>query len=148
MYKYMEYTFFVILNIILSFGVVLFPAIYLTIVISNNEFDNYIVEYLLVTIVIWVLFLLVKFLLFQWLYKLKRIFPNIFEILDNFIKSRHFQQKTLLSVFMLDILVLCFINYNIINLREIILLYIFLGGGALPCYLALLCSKSIKQENR
>ncbi len=76
-YKYLEYTIFVILNIILSFGIVLFPTIYLHIICSNDKFENYIVEYLLITIIVWILFDVIKFILFDLLYKLKRILPNI-----------------------------------------------------------------------
>ncbi len=114
---------------------------------------------ILLCFIVWLVFMCIKFTILPLIYKHKRYFPVIHGLLNRIISDKKFAIKYLIFVALTDILpfvLAIFLDAFLVRdflqcVLSNLLLYListFLGGGALPCYLALLCSKSIKQENR
>ncbi|MCR5261103.1 MAG: hypothetical protein K6C94_04620 [Candidatus Gastranaerophilales bacterium] len=157
--KKIEYTFFTILNIYLSafwlnafvtVFIVVVPIFKIAIIIEKyNHVENFADNVFIYSLifVIPIFSMLLKILIFPFLYKIKFL-SNIKDFLKKFATDKNFSIKILFSALIFDIIVylitVFLLEKQLVNpdyidaIKESALVFVFTFFGVLPCYLSFL----------
>ena len=154
--KYLEYVIFIFLNIIFSFSVLgvslflllLFSPPFQAFLPHKAELtDDVLWAYALGAFLIYLFYIPVKLFIFQILFILKNILPNINCFLKHILDNKIFRHKILFFAFLID-LIFYLLDGFILNpifsgsLTDATSTFIVFGGGVLPCYFVfLLCNR-------
>lgn len=150
-----EKVFFIIINLLFASGPLVADLIgKLSLLIShyffhvnpaNSENDW---QFLYGCIILYLIYILIKFTLFPILYMFKKQLPFIHNFFDKFLKERNFKYKVFVGSMLIDVLILCihilqlkvFFNYTTFSslLDSTIFLYELFGFGLFGTYLAFL----------
>ena len=141
--KYLEIAFFVCINLIFAFSIIVWGLDYLLIIILNyipqtiiptwKMFDNVV---FMVHILLFLMYHFAKFFLFPILYSFKNTFPNIHNFFDKIFDNS--RKIIFLFLFIILLLVIDIISFKLIfkaTVTPIRLSEFLFGFGLLPCYL-------------
>lgn len=144
--KYLEIAFFVGVNLVLGFGIIVFGLGYFFMIIFHGipreiiptwkMFDT---VFFIVHILLFLLYHFSKIFLFPILYYFKKTFPNIHIFFDKIFAN---PQKTIfLFLFIILLLVIDIISFKLVfnaTITQIRILEFLFGFGLLPSYIVML----------
>ena len=144
--KYIEITFFIGINLVFGFSIIVFVLDYFFMIILYNipreiipTWKQFNEIYFLVHIMLFMLYLFLKIFLFPIIYSTKKFLPITTEFFNKIFATRKSIFFVFLLLFVLLLLDSCFLMYfckqNIIQVKNI---EFILGLGLLPSYIVML----------